>query len=304
MNAEPCSGRAEDQPTRRSVAHVMGMPISVALRGQHSHDDLADAAWQDALVILREVDVVFSTYRHGSLISRLGRDEVRLEDCLAEVHEVLALGERARQESGGAFDVRRPGPGGRVLDPSGVVKGWAVERAARALHTLPATDFCLSAGGDLVCRTAQSDTPDWRIGIEDPADSRRILAVVPVRNGAVATSGLAHRGAHIVDARTGRTPSKVASVTVVGPSLVRADIDATAAFALDGEALPWLHSRKDQRGLVVWADGTSDTFGHQPSIRGVIPRVSGSTHVGSRPSRVPVARLALRRRGPTSHALA
>ncbi len=119
-----------------------------------------------------------------------------------------------------AFNIRRRGPdGGVVLDPSGVVKGWAVDRAARALDELPATDFCLSAGGDLVCRTKMTAAPAWRIGIEDPRDVGRIIAVAPVRNGAVATSGLAHRGAHIVDARTGQTPRELASVTMIGASL-------------------------------------------------------------------------------------
>ncbi len=239
----------------------MGMPISLVLRGRHADDDLAEAAWQDALAVLDEVDRTFSTYRHDSVISRLDRGEIHRDDCPAEVLEVLDLGELARQESGGAFDVRRPGPDGRVaLDPSGVVKGWAVARAAASLEGLPDTDHCLSAGGDMVCHTTRPDAPAWSIGIEDPHDPQRVVAVVPVRNGAVATSGLAHRGAHIVDGRTGRTPTAVASVTVVGPDLVWADIDATAAFAMGADALTWLRSRPGRSGLVVWADGSSEVF--------------------------------------------
>lgn len=248
-------------PIHRRVAHRMGMPISLALRGRHADDDRAHAAWEHALEILDEVDRVFSTYRADSVISRLDRGEIRLEDCPDEVREVLDLGERARVESGGAFDVRRPGPDGDlVLDPSGVVKGWAVERAARVLETLPATDFCLSAGGDMVCRTRLASTPDWRIGIEDPLAPARLVAILPIRNGAVATSGLAHRDNHIVDARSGRTPTAVASVTVVGQDLVWADIDATAAFALGDEALTWLRRGTGRRGLVVWQDGARETF--------------------------------------------
>lgn len=141
------------------------------------------------------------------------------------------------------------------------MKGWAVERAARALKELPETDFCLSAGGDMVCRTMIAIAPAWRIGIEDPLTPGRVLAVVPVRNGAIATSGLTHRGAHIVDARSGQTPTELASVTVIGPDLVWADIDATAAFALGAEAATWLRRRKSRRGLVVWSDGTPELFG-------------------------------------------
>ena len=234
---------------RRKVAHVMGMPISLALRGLHVDDDRAESAWQDALAEPRTRPTASSApTAHDSAISRLQRGEIELDDCPAEVREVLDLGERARLESDGAFDVRRPDrTGDTVLDPSGVVKGWAVDRAARALEALPGTDFCLSAGGDMLCRTKRPGAPAWRIGIEDPHDPRRVLAVVPVHNGAVATSGLAHRGAHIVDARTGRTPTGIASVTVVGPDLVWADIDATAAFALGRMPSPGCATARPQR---------------------------------------------------------
>ena len=249
-------------PVHRRVEHVMGMPISLALRGRHATDALADAAWDHALAVLREADRVFSTYRPDSFVSRLGRGETTLADCPAEVHEVLALGEQARVESGGAFDVHRPGPdGSRVLDPSGVVKGWAVDRAFRAFDDLRATDVCLSAGGDLACRTSLPGSSGWRVGVEDPHDPTRVLAVVPVRDGAVATSGLAHRGAHLVDARTGTTPTALASVTVVAADLVGADLDATSAFALGDGAARWLAARPGRAGLVVRADGRTEVVG-------------------------------------------
>ena len=244
----------------------MGMPISLAIRGRHAEDERGATAWESALAALRAVDQVFSTYRPDSVISRLARGELRLKDCPPEVVEVLELGERARQESGGAFAIRRRGPDGApVLDPSGVVKGWAVERAARSLDALPGTDFCLSAGGDMVCRVKRPDAAPWRIGIEDPRDPGRVLAVAPLCNEAIATSGSAHRGHHVVDARTGRPPEQLASVTVIGPDLVWADIDATAAFALDTGAVPWLEGRTGRRGLVVSSSGGTELFGVQPS---------------------------------------
>jgi FAD:protein FMN transferase len=242
-----------DQGIARRVTQLMGMPISVALRGAHARGAEADDAWAQVTAALADVDRVFSPYRPTSWVSRLSRGEVDELECPPELREVLALGDRARRDSGGAFDVRRGG----VLDPSGVVKGWAVERASLPLSRLEDTDFCLSAGGDLV---AHSSTDPWRIGIEDPHDPARVVAVVPVMHGAVATSGLAHRGAHITDARTGRTPTALASVTVVADSLVRADIDATAAFALGDEGPCWLRSRPGAVGLVVYADGRRERF--------------------------------------------
>jgi thiamine biosynthesis lipoprotein len=248
-------------PVHRRVEHVMGVPVSLALRGRHAADRYGEAAWARALAVLHEADRVFSTFREDSLVSRLGRGELALADCPVVVTEVLALGELARAESDGAFDVRRKGGDGRaVLDPSGVVKGWAVQRAVRAFDALADTDVCLSAGGDMVCRLAHPDRDPWQIGIEDPHDPSRLIAVVPMRHGAVATSALTHRGEHIVDARSGQLPVGVASVTVIADDLTWADIDATAAFARGLDALRWLRGRDGRRGLVVWADGSAEAF--------------------------------------------
>ena len=251
-----------DAPFQRYVEHVMGMPISLALRGPHANGWTGRAAWDAVITELREVDLIFSTYRVDSVISRLGRGELALRDCPAQVAEVLELGERAEAESDGAFSVRLPvdpaQPGGaRRLDPSGVVKGWAAERASRHLTALTDTDFCLSAGGDIVGRAATWREP-WQIGIEDPHDASRVIAVVPLRSGAVATSGTAHRGAHLVDARTGRGTTGIASVTVIGPSLTWADIDATAAYAHGTGAADWLRTRPIHSALVVGSDGRTE----------------------------------------------
>lgn len=87
----------------------------------------------------------------------------------------------------------------------------------------------------------------------------------------MATSGTAHRGDHLVDARTGRPPAGVASVTVVAASLSWADIDATAAYAHGRDAARWLRTRPGRSGLVVWSDGSTtlvDGPGARPGVTG------------------------------------
>ena len=254
--------------TTRRVAHVMGLPVTLALRGRHTTDERADAAWTRVIESLREADRTFSTYRDDSEVSRINRGELRLDDASTDVREVLTLGAEAKRESGGAFDVwRSDDRGGRWLDPSGVVKGWAVERAAAVLEDLDSTDFCLSAGGDMVCRTVVPAAEPWRIGLEDPHDPRQLMGVVPIMNGAIATSGTTHRGQHLVDARTGHAPVGVASVTVVTTSLTWADIDATAAYARGADAARWLEGRPDRTALVTWRDGTTTTVRTAPGDR-------------------------------------
>ncbi|WP_367649078.1 FAD:protein FMN transferase [Aeromicrobium stalagmiti] len=244
--------------TTRHVEQIMGLPVTLALRGRHARSPEGLAAWHDVVASLRDVDRMFSTYRADSAVSRVRDGSLRLEHAPPELVEVLAIAEQARVASDGAFDVQIPSPdGSRTLDPSGVVKGWAIERAAALLDHLEATDTCLSAGGDMVCRTRVVGSTGWRIGIEDPRAPERVLAVLPIVDGAVATSGTAHRGQHILDGRTGLVPRGVASVTVVTGSLTWADIDATAAFAHGPDAAGWLQTRPDRTGLVVWKDGTT-----------------------------------------------
>jgi thiamine biosynthesis lipoprotein len=240
------------------VEHAMGMPISLALRGRHTDDDDAAAAWAQVLDELRRVGKVFSSYRMDSHAGRLHRDDIGVTHWTPETAEVLALGEAAERDTNGAFSIRRIDHGGHpVLDPTGVVKGWAVDRAAAALRALPDTDFCLSAGGDLICRTINPDGLPWRIGIEDPTDPRRILAVLPVHTGAVATSGATHRGNQRADARADRAPAAIASVTVVAQSPAWAHIDATAAHAHGYNAANWLRARPGRTALIVWDDGST-----------------------------------------------
>jgi len=182
MSSAAVQGRAEER-IRRHVEHLMGMPISLALRGRHAAIPEADEAWQSVINELREVDHIFSTYRDDSIINRLDRGELMVEECPAEVAEVLALGNEAERLSGGAFSIKLPTDDGRRrLDPSGVVKGWAIERASRFLAGLDETDFCLSAGGDMICHATNPSSPAWRIGIEDPHDPKRLIAVVPVHS--------------------------------------------------------------------------------------------------------------------------
>jgi FAD:protein FMN transferase len=252
---------AIEQPRRAWVEQVMGMPVSIHLRGPLVRDAAAESVVAGAIADLHRIDARFSTWRADSQVSRLQRGELTLAQAEADVRDVAGLCEQARQRTEGYFDAGLPGPDGvRRFDPTGLVKGWAVQRCAERLTAaLPEHDVLLNAGGDLALACRRTDTPAWSVAVENPLDRSQLLASLRLRTGGVATSGTAARGAHIVDPHSGCAATELASVTVIGPSLLWADVYATAAFARGAGAAAWLATLADHAWLVVAPDGTVST---------------------------------------------
>jgi thiamine biosynthesis lipoprotein len=220
----------------RHAEPVMGTVVSFDVPVASRHDGSLDAAirW------LHWVDRVFSPFRPDSDVSQLAGGEVTVDGCAPEMAEVIEACAFVRELSGGYFTAS---PWGR-FDPSGYVKGWAVERAADILSAAGSASHLVNGGGDVQCAggrpgpapaapgTGPASAPPWRVGIADPLRSGRLALVVEARDCGVATSGTAERGAHIVNPRTGHAAAGLASVTMVGPRLALADACATAAFAM------------------------------------------------------------------------
>ncbi|MEV7216218.1 FAD:protein FMN transferase [Kitasatospora cineracea] len=233
--------------TVRHVEHVMGTVFSIVVRDPGPG---TGAAIGRVVERLHRIDAVFSTYRPDSAISRLGRGETTSEQAGPEVRWVLERCAELTAETGGYFTAR---PGGR-LDPSGFVKGWAVEEASRALRAAGSDRHCVSGGGDV-----QTAGGPWRVGIADPHRAGAVARVVTGHDLAVATSGTAERGPHVLDPHTGLPADSFASLTLVGPRLARVDALATAAFAMGApRGLDWLAAR-GVRALAIHPDGRQET---------------------------------------------
>lgn len=228
---------------RHRVEHVMGFPVSVDVRRA---PPAIESAVDDMFGVLRAADRRFSTYRADSEVSRVRRGELAVADCHPTVHEVLELCRLFERRSFGAFRAWRD----TGLDPSGLVKGWAVQRAANLLTAAGARDFCVNAGGDVIAAGEPEPGRPWRVGIRHPERADAVCAVLGVRDAAVATSGAYERGAHIVDGNSGRPPTGLLSITIVADDLVLADGTATAAFAMGARGPGWAAL---QPGCLVYA---------------------------------------------------
>jgi thiamine biosynthesis lipoprotein len=200
---------------------------------------------------LHWVDATFSPYRDDSDVSRFGRGLLTLDECAPELAEVLAACADVSARSGGYFTVR---PGGR-FDPSGYVKGWAIERAAAMLTTAGSAEHSVNGGGDIQCVGDHGPGEPWRVGIADPLRPGTLALVVTGRDFAVATSGVAERGLHIVNPHTGQPATGLASITMVGSALAATDAYATAAFAMGPGARDWVESLDGYEAFAVTPDG-------------------------------------------------
>jgi thiamine biosynthesis lipoprotein len=241
---------AQALPGLRRVEQIMGLPVVVDVRD----DDDAGPALERLFDWLRWVDATFSTFKEDSEISLINRGELRREDADPEVRGVLDRCDQLRDETRGYFDMRAPDGS---LDPSGLVKGWAIDRAATILDDAGLHNYAVSGGGDM--RVLGRAVPDltWRVGIQHPLDRHQVAAVVEATNLAIATSGAYARGDHVWNPHSGLPPSGVLSVTIVGPELGTADAYATAAFAMGPERGPqWTARLQGYEAMTILADET------------------------------------------------
>jgi thiamine biosynthesis lipoprotein len=235
-------------PGVRRVAHIMGMPVVVDVRD----DDVDERVLEQMFDWLRVVDAIFSTYKEDSEISRLSRGELAVVAAHRDVREVLGRCEALRIETDGYFDVRAATSD--AIDPSGLVKGWAVDRAVSILEEAGVRNYAVNVAGDMRLRGRAVPEPCWSVGIRHPLEPNAIVAVVEANDLAVATSGAYARGDHVLDPHTRRPPLGVLSVTITGPELATADAYATAAFAMGEAGIHWTARLHGYEAMTILAN--------------------------------------------------
>ncbi|MDE2021351.1 MAG: FAD:protein FMN transferase [Patescibacteria group bacterium] len=235
---------------------IMGMPIEIEIVGAGNADVL-----EAAFAFLVAVDERFSTYKEESEISRLSRAGA-LERVLngevqasADMREVLALAERTKAETGGYFDIRCPDG---TIDPSGIVKGWAVKNAAARMRAAGHEDFFVNAGGDIAMGGVNAAGGPWSVGIRNPFKTNEVVKIVYPKGRGVATSGSYIRGAHIYNPHAPEEELRdIVSTTVIGPDVLEADRFATAAFAMGRRGIEFIETLQGFEGYAIDAEGVA-----------------------------------------------
>ena len=231
---------------------VMGTVTSFTVHSGALSPDEVEAAVATACAELHRLDGIFSTWLDESPMSQLRRGDLALADVTSEISEVLDLCHAAKTATAGWFDPWSI-PGG--VDPTGLVKGWAVESAAKVLRRAGVVSAMINAGGDITAFGEPSAGQPWRIGIRHPWRVDALACVLEIAS-AVATSGTYERGEHLVNPFTGKHASRVASATVTGPDLAIADALATA-LAVAGEiGLGFVRDAVGYDAYLILLDGT------------------------------------------------
>jgi thiamine biosynthesis lipoprotein len=220
----------------------MGMPITVEIVDSSDSKLLADA-----FSFFRNVDNRYSTYKAESEISLVNNGLPKAKWSVEMCH-VLDLCEQTKQQTNGYFDIAHNGS----LDPSGLVKGWAIWEAAKNIRKRGSSNFYIEAGGDIQTSGNNAEGKPWIIGIRNPFNLDEIIKVLQVKNKGVATSGTYIRGQHIYDPNKPDEPlTEVQSLTVVGKNIYEADRFATAAFAMGKGGITFIEQTEGLEGYLV-----------------------------------------------------
>ena len=224
----------------------MGMPVVVEIPGSAE-----EGPFERVFSFLTDVDARFSTYKKDSEIMRINRGEVSETEYSPDMREIFALAEKTRRQTAGYFNIKRPDG---ILDPSGVVKGWAILRAARLILKMGFKSCLVDIGGDIQTYGKNAEGAEWKVGVRNPFNRDEIVKVLCPQGSGVATSGTAARGQHIYNPHDRRPLADMVSMTVIGPNVCEADRFATAAFAMGKGGLCFIEELTGFEGYAIGRD--------------------------------------------------
>jgi thiamine biosynthesis lipoprotein len=263
----------------------MGMPVTVELvtpietlavgesvdnniessRNLNNQTDASTTAHEHVIIekvfdYFHYVDCKFSVYKPDSEVMRINRKEIAIAESSDDMQEIFRLAEQTKKETDGYFDIVNRE---KTIDPSGIVKGWAIYKAAKLIENEGIRDYYVEAGGDIQVGGKNSDYKSWKIGIKNPFNQREIVKIVRLsaENGGasgIATSGTYIRGQHIYNPKSkADLITDIVSLTVIGPNIYEADRFATAAFAMGRSGIDFIEKQKGLEGYMIDCNGVA-----------------------------------------------
>lgn len=239
---------------------IMGMPIIVQIEDEFVKEQDFEQVFQ----YLNYVENKFSVYKKDSEISKINDGKITKQVYSEDVNCIFELARKTKQETNGYFDILTPKGS---IDPSGVVKGWAIYKASKILEENSFENFCVYAGGDIQTKGFFKNNK-WKIGIQNPFDAQKIVKSVSLSGEGIATSGNYVRGNHIYNPLSpNKQISDIASVTIIGPNVLEADRFATAIFAMGENGINFLEKNQFLEGYVIDKNGMATmTSGFQKYV--------------------------------------
>ena len=158
--------------------------------------------------------------------------------------------------------VRFEHPGMRI-DLGGIGKGYAVDRGIDILKARGIQHAVVTAGGDTRIIGDHMGRP-WVVAIQHPDDPSKVVTRIPLSDSAMSTSGDYERffdegGVryhHILDPRTGKSPHKVRSVTIIAPYATRTDALTKSVFVMGAkEGIDFINTLPDVDAVAITPDG-------------------------------------------------
>lgn len=200
----------------------------------------------------KNIDEKFSTYKKTSEITLINAGQINKSKFSKEMKKIFKLADKTKKETNGFFDIEQNG----YLDPSGLVKGWAIWQAAKLLMRQGFGNFYINAGGDIQSFGKNKFGKTWQVGIRNPFKLKEIIKVLNPKNRGVATSGIYERGEHIYNPKTqSKISTDIVSLTVIGPNIYEADRFATAALAMGEKGINFIENRPGFEGYMVNKNG-------------------------------------------------
>lgn len=249
--------------------HAMATHYEVRI-GEQERAYAAQSA-QAAFDLLEQLDGQLSRFRSGSVISRLAQlapgEQARLPE---NVYDCLEIAKNMELATSGAFSLSaaalktQPAPpqwslrpressilcesGHLEFDLGAIGKGFALDRMAALLREWNCEVFLLVAGGSSILAGAPPNRADnrslegWSCGLGDDNASRRLL----LHNASLSGSGLAVKGQHILDPRTGLPAERRRRAWALTDSAAESDALSTACMVLaEDEIRQVLETRHD-----------------------------------------------------------